>query len=459
MNTRDVQGIVLRAPHGRAVAHLILRIPQQSGRAAADWLSKRTHASFGIQFPSNDNCSLGFSFAGLEAIGLPKGYLRLFRRLAPAFSDGAMRRSARLGDQGASAAPRWHPAFAQDRAHAILTWNGSEKDVKARAALAAAAWESCLRVRLADPFTGKCLVGPDNQAGDWMHFGFRDGLSEICIDDDLPRPAAPDVRRHAPGALLLGRINDNGSNPFVLNQAPDKVRRFFLDSSFGIFRPMAQDLAGFEQQVSVWTAQMQRVLGPGVTRAFVKAKLCGRWPDGRLLRPGELTPAAARPLTLDLAADPAGEGCPFGSHVRRMRATPDARGTVIARPLQRRGVPFGPAAWDAAPTDGERRGLLGHFFCASIEDQFEHLLGQWAARPTLGPSPDDRALDPMIGPHDDPGAGLRVPLQGLAAQSLRGFSDWTTTLGTMYAWYPSRSALHALLTDDFVPDDLEGPWL
>jgi hypothetical protein len=121
-------------------------------------------------------------------------------------------------------------------------------------------------------------------------------------------------------------------------------------------------------------------------------------------------------------------------------------------------VPFGPAAWGERPAFDKSRGLLGHFFCASIEDQFEHLLGQWAARPPLGLPVEDSALDPLIGPHDDAGATLAVPLQDRPTQLLRGFSAWTTTMGTAYGWYPGCEGLQALLESDFVRDEDEGPW-
>ena len=46
------------------------------------------------------------------------------------------------------------------------------------------------------------------------------------------------------------------------------------------------------------------------------------------------------------------------------------------RPLIRRGMPYGPK-FDQEPD--APRGLLGLFFCASLEDQFEHLLIEWGS--------------------------------------------------------------------------------
>ena len=467
MNVREVQTLVIRAPCGPAVAHQILRIPEGLGRAAACLLNQ-VNPSFGPEPAVWPSCSIGFSFAGLEAIGVPEGYLRPFRRLAPAFAQGAVRRSGRLGDSGDSAAARWLPAFRQDDAHVVLSWHGAREAVVCdQAERFTQIWNTGLTVdklhphKSSVPLVGARLAGPGKQEGHWVHFGFRDGLSEVCIDNSHPRPSAPDLRRHAEGALLLGRINDSGYNPFSLTQAPEKVRTFFYDSSFGILRPMRQELAAFEQQVGWWADELTKKLGRSASRDFIKAKLCGRWPDGQAVRPGEMAapPKSLQSLVLNLSGDDAGTGCPFGSHVRRMRASPDSDASRFKRPLQRRGVPYGTADWLGEADDNEARGLLGHFFCASIEDQFEHLLGQWGARPPLGFPPDNNALDPLIGPHEEASAALAVPLKDEATQYLSGFRTWTTTQGTLYAWHPSKSGLRALLEDDFMPEDEEGPWL
>ena len=458
MRPDEVQRLVLRAPPGTAVAHLILRIPEGLGRVAADLLHTKLSASFGVPLYDQPCCSIGVSFDGLVALGVPEAYLRLYRRLAPAFSDGAVRRSVRVGDSGPSAASNWNAKFAQASAHVLVSWHGPRADVDNAALELAGAWSKKLGTSQPEPLIGERLGAPKNEVGEWVHFGYRDGISEVSIDDTCSRPDASDCRKHKPGALLLTEINDAGFNLFALSRAPEKVRGFFRESSFGILRPMKQDLASFEEAIDRWVGETQAAVGSPVTRDFVKAKLCGRWPDGRMVKPGEYTPQGSS-LQLDFSEDGAGEGCPFGSHVRRMRAAPDASGHAFERPLQRRSLPFGPAIWSGRPTDDKSRGLLGHFFCASIEDQFEHLLGQWAARPPVGFPAEASALDPLIGPHDDLDAALVVPHKGRPPQRLQGFRAWTTTQGTMYAWYPGQSGLKALLEDDFVPEDGEGPWL
>jgi deferrochelatase/peroxidase EfeB len=452
--------IVLRMPPGPAVKHAILRVPAGRGRDAVRVLGHTLDPWFGIDPErSGPACSVGITFGGLEALALPGAYQRVFRRLAPAFAAGAVRRSTVVGDSGASAPTHWRAGFAQKQAHVLVSWHGEATAVEAAAGALSAAWTLLdAQHALAWHTKGEQLGAPSGQRGQWVHFGLRDGISEVCIDTAEPPPDAEDVRHHARGALLLGEINDAGFNPFALPRAPAKVRRFFHGGSFGVLRPMQQDLAAFEGAVERWRAELSGPLGPNhATTAFVKAKLCGRWPDGRVLSPHDVKPKDG--FKLDLADDGQGHGCPFGSHVRRMRAAPDGNGFAFERPLQRRSVPFGPAAWEAAPDDGIERGLLGHFFCASIEQQFEHLLGQWAARPPLGFGADDDASDPLIGPQRGTAARLAIPLPGRTTEYLGGLHDWVTTQGTLYAWYPSRNAWQSLLDDDFVPDENEVDWV
>ncbi len=472
---RAVPALVLRAPSGPSVAHVVLTIPDcaDAGARALGVLAT-LRPCFGPQPSSNSFCSVGFSFAGLERLGLPQGYLRIFRRLAPAFTAGAALRAARCGDGFANAAERPWACLEQRRAHVLVSFHGPTGPTEALASSLAAEWLVAFQGLVA-AHGGRCtgvgppawcgvqngqrLGAPQHQVGEWVHFGFRDGLSEVCIDDSSPRPAAPDCRHHEPGAMLLGHVNDEGFNVFALGRATDKVRGLFRNSSFGVLRPMVQDLAAFDDAVNRWAGALTRLGGKPVTTDFVRAKLSGRWPSGLLLRPGDTNEPPQGSLKLDLTGDDQGRGCPFGSHVRRMRAAPDRYGRVFERPLQRRSIPYGPADWLGTSNDAAERGLIGHFFCASIEDQFEHLLGQWAARPPLGFEPDDSAADPLIGPHADPDATLRVPLEQQRPRYLAGFRPWTTPLGTMYAWYPSGPALTAVLQRDYEPDDKEGPWL
>lgn len=450
-----VQTVVLRSAPAQAVAHLVLRVPPGQGRAAARLLQS-LRVTFGVDHEAPERISVGLSFDGLRALGLPDGYQTLFRQRARAFADGAERREAERGEGAVQAAQRlrW-PELSSGQSHVLVSWHGRPDYVLSSADELGKRWHRTFNEPVPEARIGRRLGAPAGQLGEWVHFGYRDGISEVCIDD-APRREIPDPRPHAPGALLLGHADDAGANRFALSRAPDDVRAFFRDSSFGVLHPMLQRVSAFAARVREWSELLPAAVPAHWRTDFVRAKLCGRWPIGRVLRPGDVEPTGG--WTFDTHDDPRGEGCPFAAHVRRMRATEEAAAVGLVRPLQRRSVPFGPAAWDGDDEDGVPRGLIGHFFAADLEAQFEHLLGAWAARPTLGLSPDDRALDPLIGPHGHHPDPVRVPLRGEQPLDLTGPQAWTLPLGTMYAWYPSRTGWAVLMDGVFVPDDEEGPW-
>ena len=447
--------IVLRSPTGPAVRHLLLQVPPGHGGAALHALSTLS-PSFGPHLRPDGMCSVGITFAGLVALGLPLGYQRIFMRQARAFYQGAPRRAERLGDGSANAPSHWQSAFRLDRAHVLVSWHGTAAWAEAELARLERSWPG--GPTPGQEFAGQRLGAPPGEVGEWVHFGYREHLTEVVIDP--APPTVPDPRRHHPGELLLGFVNDAGYNAFALPQAPEKVRQFFQGGSFGVFRPMQQDVADFEQWVSQACTQLGHTL-PGATPAYVKAKLCGRWPNGQVLAPGELEPPAVQRFVLAeaLAADPHGQGCPFGAHVRRMRERDDSPVPLPPRPLQRRSLPYGPASWHAAPDDHPQpQGLLGHFFCASIEAQFEHLLGQWAHQPPLGADLADTASDPLTGLQAPADATLLLPRAAEAPPRLTGLRTWTTTQGTAYLWHPDLCGWKALLRQDYVPVEDDSPW-
>lgn len=92
----------------------------------------------------------------------------------------------------------------------------------------------------------------------------------------------------------------------------------------------------------------------------------------------------------------------------------------------------------------EERGLVGLFFCASLEDQFEHLLSEWVEKKPMGPPDRGRAKDPLIGHHDDPGAEFHIPRPGADPLVLTFDQPFVRTRGTLYALFPSRTGLQRI---------------
>ena len=118
-------------------------------------------------------------------------------------------------------------------------------------------------------------------------------------------------------------------------------------------------------------------------------------------------------------------------------------------------MPYGPE-WKANKAvngkysaDDKSRGLIGQFFCASIENQFEHLLGEWADRVPLGSPDEGGARDPLIGAHA-PGDGPfeiprpkhpEDPTKKPDPLRLTGLTPFTRTVGAAYLFYPSLATL------------------
>jgi deferrochelatase/peroxidase EfeB len=293
------------------------------------------------------------------------------------------------------------------------------------------------------------------------HFGFRDGISNPVIKGFPPDPS----QSHAPGEFLLGYWNDEKFNPWLLvdpwpkpNPRPrtlnpaSALTEFFRNGSFGALRKLEQDVEGFRASVERWAVQLGGGQDLEKWKEYVRAKLSGRWWNGAVLRPGEseppVRPGGNSPASelcgyllspklndFDFSGDPRAHGCPFGAHIRRMNPRGDPVAPSRKRPLIRRGMPYGPE-YDQEHRS-KPRGLLGLYFCASLEDQFEHLLSEWGNANPMGPDNRGDSKDPLVGNHQDRRAFFDIPMLGEPLRQLDGFNRYVTTRGTLYAFFPS----------------------
>lgn len=478
----DVQRIVLHGSPWQAALHLMVSF---EGGAPCHFL----HALLGRLSGALDprptvQCSVGFTRRGLERAGVPRNVMARLALKAPAFWAGAALRAGRHAGLGGRSAPeRWSVAFATEALDLVISLHGSRSCEVEAAAAGIRGSAQAARMRITPLPWAEALKPParfdegareeerrTGLAPQWVHFGYRDGLSRIGIvgwpsslrsnDGLLPSSI------HQPGEFVLGHVADSGADPWVAGPGmrvwPANVRRFFRNASFGVLQQVVQDVDAFETFVSAAAKRLS--LAPGGETARdptdqLKGKLCGRYPDGQPLAVPTQDPNA----DFDYTHDPYGFGCPFGSHVRRMNprthrprgeapAAPPAGAAHFsrARPLIRRGMPYGPA-WvplpdGAMPTKGPERGLLGHFFCASIEDQFEHLLAEWGDRVPLGSADGGGARDPLIGAHEHGDGPFEVPLPPPAEQpfKLRGLQPFVHTVGAAYLFYPSLGTLKGI---------------
>ena len=448
---KEVQRLaVLGYSKAECSRHLILKVADaDKARAFLAELLSRNELTFS---DAKVDCGInvGFTFRGLEALRLPDRYLRELRTKAPAFSEGARARAARrLGDAGASAAERWEPLFDFDTAHVLISIHGASEDEiegavkRLTEAGAGKAFKNWQAEGLRAAHLPNSRTASDGSRIRFAHFGFRDGIAQpkIAVADD--REATP-VPFNA-GELLLGYENQQNFNRWADSETSDDNKQFFVNGCFAIVRKMEQNEALFNGYLDTQVAAL-RTAYPNISTEFLKAKLCGRWPDGSLIKPGEWQNLKPEDPPLDdfkfkQVGDAQGLGCPFGSHIRRTNPRDDDVAPTRRRSLFRRGMPYGPLYSERKDAP---RGLIGLFFCASIEDQFEHVMSEWVEKTPLGPPNRGTAKDPLVGHNDDPGSGFDIPLQGGGSIPLTGFAPFVTTRGTLYAFFPSRSALREI---------------
>ena len=381
--------------------------------------------------------SIGFTYRGLQALGVPDRYLNELRVKAPAFCEGAPARAAlRLGDAGPCAAERWEPMFAFDRAHVLISIHGPNRGVV-----------DAMAERLADTGGGRAgFKGWDgalpaehltkDRKNRTVHFGFRDNLARprVVVEKEFDLCNLRD-QRHRAGELVLGYLNDEQFNRWDNALTAPDVAQFFRNGSFAVLRKIEQNEKAFNDYLD----EQARALH--VTTDYLKAKLCGRWPKGARVMPGHDLAEPPEPKLeddFDFTDDKQGFGCPFGAHIRRTNPRGDPIAPTRLRPLFRRGMPYGPKYCDG--TKHEKRGLIGLFFCASIEDQFEVVMSEWVEKKPMGPRNRGNSKDPLVGHHDDE-AFFHIPQENGPGIKLTGFEPFVTTRGTLYALFPSLSAL------------------
>ena len=257
---RQVQRLALSGSDFDCSCHLVLEVEDASNarKFLESVLREQGWVSFGERDRvRKDGCeddrdpavSIGFTYRGLQALGVPDRYLNELRLKAPAFCEGAPARAAlRLGDTGSCAAERWEPMFAFDRAHVVISIHGpSEGAVESmRKRLAATAgarpgfegWETA-------KLPAKHLT--NDKRNRTVHFGFRDNLARPRI---VEKEFDPSKLRHRAGELVLGYLNDEEFNRWDNELAARDVAQFFRNGSFAVLRKIEQNEEAFDNYLN-----------------------------------------------------------------------------------------------------------------------------------------------------------------------------------------------------------------
>jgi len=417
---------------------------------------------------------LALSFAGLQTLGLKTSDLSKFPQ---AFKDGMGTRNTVIGDVGPSDPSLWLAPFNTPGLHAVLiVASDSEADLLSRVAeiKGTAAFGAGITV-VAQPVEGRTRQDQGPTQVGHEHFGFKDGVSQPGLrginspDDPITNPdqGHPGQDLLWPGEFVLGyptqkkkaKPGHDGPNPdpgALSKSGPAWTE----DGSYLSFRRLAQDVAGFQQQLQkLATAQ-------GLHIDLMGAKLVGRYKTGCPLEirkfqtapvsptdPGLTDPALADSDTLnnnfEFGDDPQGATCPLAAHIRKAyprdeQTLPnaiDSESDTQTHRLLRRGIPFG-GSFNAPKGGGanDPRGLLFLAYQTDLERQFEFVQSKWVNNANFPPFPkgSQPGEDPII---SQSGQG---PFELSPGKPTIAVSHFVTTTGGEYFFAPSISTLQKI---------------
>lgn len=329
----------------------------------------------------------------------------------------------------------------------------------------------------------------------YEHFGFRDGIAAPIIrGTEQFSPRGGDRETVEPGEFILGYRNNQGyfapsvMVPSLSDQAEhlpiaaDAMafgfadfrdsdeqfanRDFGRNGAFLVIRQLNQDVNGFnrfaaakatELNCEYGAGRLHEVVGSDVTPVWVKAKMMGRWPDGRPLigNPTEDGPGGHRHPDNDFSYgrdDPRGHACPLGAHIRRANPRDslepdDPKEEVITRrhALLRRGRVYfydrkrKAYAMQRPPARDAEQGLLFVALCADLERQFELVQQTWLNNPSFHGLTNEP--DPISSTATS-GAGHCFTIPTAAGPlTLSDMQNFVELRGGGYFFLPSRSAI------------------
>ncbi len=366
LDLADIQGNVIRA-YGRfgfpKARYFFLHIHNaDAGKAFVNSLfphvttaTRWKTGAMGGHYPGEDRIpipettlNIGFSYAGLVALGLPT---RTLSQMPDEFIDGMSRRDHILGDKGTSGRKNWDKIWRnnhdklrhQDNPKKVHIWISINALVDFRALAVGkfkmkgdldkqTRWlqkqvDAAVILDNKGKSTGKPGVeilsghGAENtlyqdasaiiktiEGRETItpeeHFGYRDGIGDPVFNGQFP-PAVeksrvvgrgkitPDGEWQplATGEFLLGHVDESQEVPTAA--LPPEIS---LNGTFMAYRKLQEDVEAFEKYTTEQARTYGKVMGMDDAEALptLRAKMVGRWSDG--------TPLMAAP---DLAAQKA----------------------------------------------------------------------------------------------------------------------------------------------------------
>lgn len=432
LDLNDIQATVLRQrPAPYFGSHIALHI--EEARAGREFLRRLTpHVDSASNWWNARDAwlAVGISYAGLEALGVPRQSLQSFPE---AFRVGMAARARQLRDEGRNDPKHWDAAFGKVHI-AISVFSNSEDNKRRVLATAREQIEKStgIGVLLRDDFGA--------QPGDLNSLGYKDGIDQPPVEGSGVEPLPGQGRPIKAGEFILGYAGEAGvplpmPQPEILGRNGTFVGMRKYQSRVGAFNRFLHANGRTEQE-----------------RELLAAKLVGRWRSGAplALAPEVDNPALGvdpqRNNDFNYANDPHGRRVPLGSHIRRM----NPRDTQLTRltdnnihRLIRRGTTYGPPYDPAALSEADdevARGAYFLFISAKAMATMEFLQQEWINDGDFIGVGDER--DPIIGLQEQ-GATFTIP-QEPVRRRVHGIETFNVLRGGEYFFMPGLSALEWL---------------
>jgi deferrochelatase/peroxidase EfeB len=487
----DLQGL-LRFGYRDLTDTCFLLLSINDVNAAKKWLaSAPVNSAAHCETTPDTALHIAFSAAGLAKFGLNATVLGQF---SEEFLDGMAsdpNRSRRLGDVGDNSPEHWKwGSDAEHPPHVLLLLYAKPGHLESlRQQVEIVGFDKAFKMM-------KEL--PTHHHGEVEPFGFVDGISQPTLDWQHQQAIGGKGRNQysnllAVGEVVLGYPNEYGqyTNRPLIDPANDALAGFLADAedkpalkdfarngTYLVLRQLHQDVIGFWRFID-------KAAGGDVTRRNqLAAAMVGRNRDGTPLVPlaNENIPGTASDDQLNrfiYAADPKGQQCPLGAHIRRsnprtadlpsneggfwsrlwqslgFKQTPDndlVASTRFHRLLRRGrsyGLPLSPENALKPNAQQAERGLQFICLVANISRQFEFVQNAWLASSKFNAAQQEQ--DPLL--------GNRHPLLGGEAtdhfnhpqpagprQTTCHLPQFITVRGGAYFFMPGLRALKYLAT-------------